>query len=104
MFLTVNKDVLTMLMTSLARDASALGSIEVEVEGGNRKRSEQSMNADHKSLETVFSIAICCQSDDKRQSKIMFLTILDLCSSIVRITFSIAPYLKCLLNICLLNT
>ena len=32
MFLTVNKDVLTMLMTSLARDASALGSIEVEVE------------------------------------------------------------------------
>ena len=33
MFLTVSKDVLTMLMTSLARDASALGSIEVEVEG-----------------------------------------------------------------------
>ena len=32
MFLTVNKDVLTMLMTSLARDDSALGSIEVEVE------------------------------------------------------------------------
>ena len=32
MFLTVNKYVLTMLMTSLARDASALGSIEVEVE------------------------------------------------------------------------
>ena len=32
MFLTVNKDVLIMLMTSLARDASALGSIDVEVE------------------------------------------------------------------------
>ena len=28
--------------------------------GGNRKRSEQVMNADHKSLETVFSIAIVC--------------------------------------------
>ena len=27
------------------------------------------MNADHKSLETVFSIAICRQSSDKRQSK-----------------------------------
>ena len=35
--------------------------------GGNRKRSEQSMNAVHKSLETVFSIAICRQSGDKRQ-------------------------------------
>ena len=32
MFSTVNKDVLTMLMMSLARDTSALGSIEVEVE------------------------------------------------------------------------
>ena len=31
MFLTVNKDVLTMLMTSLAHDATALGSIKVEV-------------------------------------------------------------------------
>ena len=27
--------------------------------GGNRKRSEQVMNPDHKSLETVFLIAIC---------------------------------------------
>ena len=43
--------------------------------GGNRKRSEQSMNAVHKSLETVFSIAICRQSGDKRQSKTLFLTI-----------------------------
>ena len=32
MFLTVNKDVLTMLMTSLARDASDLGSTKVGVE------------------------------------------------------------------------
>ena len=38
--------------------------------GGNRKRSELSMNADHRSLETVFSIVICRQSGDKRQSKI----------------------------------
>ena len=37
--------------------------------GSNRKRSEQSMNADHKSLEAVFSFAICRQSGDKRQSK-----------------------------------
>ena len=51
--------------------------------GGNRKRSEQSMNAVHKSLETVFSIAICHQSGNKRQSKTLFLTILDLRSSIV---------------------
>ena len=71
--------------------------------GGNRKRSEQSMNAVHKSLETVFSIAICRQSGDKRQSKTLFLTILDLRSSIV-LTFTIAAYLKCLLNIGLLNT
>ena len=71
--------------------------------GGNRKRYEQSMNAVHKSLETVFSIAICRQSGDKRQSKTLFLTILDLRPSIV-LTFSIAAYLKCLLNIGLLNT
>ena len=32
MFLTVNTELLTMLMTSLARDADALGSIKVEVE------------------------------------------------------------------------
>ena len=61
------------------------------------------MNADHKSLEKGFSIAICRQSGNKRQSKTLFLTILDLRSSIV-LTFSIATYLKCLLNIALLNT
>ena len=61
------------------------------------------MNADHKSLEKVFSIAICRQSDNKRQSKTLFLTVLDLRSSIV-ITFYIAAYLKCLLNIALLKT
>ena len=32
MFLTVNTELLTMLMTSLASDADALGSIKVEVE------------------------------------------------------------------------
>ena len=70
---------------------------------GNRKRSEQSINAVHKSLKTVFLIAICRRSGDKRQSKTLFLMILDLRSSIV-LTFSIAAYLKCLLNIGLLNT
>ena len=57
--------------------------------GGNRKRSEQSMNTDHRSLETVFSIAIYRQSGDKRQSKSLFLAILDPRSSIV-LTFWIA--------------
>ena len=71
--------------------------------GGNRKRSEQSINADHISLETLFSIVICRQSGDKRQSKALFLAILDLHSSIV-LTFWIASYLKCLFNIGLLNT
>ena len=51
--------------------------------GSNRKRSEQSTNADQKSIETVFSIAICRQSGDKWQSKTLFLTIFDLRSSIV---------------------
>ena len=32
--------------------------------GGNRICYEQSMNADHKSLEILFSIANCCQSGD----------------------------------------
>ena len=60
--------------------------------GGNRKRSEQSMNAVHKSLETVIPIAICRQSGDKRQSKTLFLTILDLRSSTV-LTFRLPPIL-----------
>ena len=51
--------------------------------GGNQKRSEQSMNVDHRSLESVFSIVIWRQSGDKRQSKALFLTILDPRSSIV---------------------
>ena len=61
------------------------------------------MNGDHKSLEKVFSIAICRQSNNKWQSKTLFLTILDLCSPII-FTFSIAAYLKYLLNVALLNT
>ena len=43
--------------------------------GGNRKRCQQSTNADQKSIETVFSIVICCQCGDKWQSKTLFLTI-----------------------------
>ena len=50
--------------------------------GGNQKCPIQSMNADHKSLETVFSIAICPQLGDKRQTTTLFLTILDLRLSI----------------------
>ena len=35
------------------------------------------MTVEHRSLETVFLIAICRQSGDKRQSKALFLAILD---------------------------
>ena len=65
--------------------------------GGNRKRSEQSMNSDHNMKETVFSIVICRQSGDNGNKKNLFLTILDLRSSII-LTFSIAVYLVCLWN------
>ena len=41
--------------------------------GGNRKRSERSMNAYHISLETVFWIAICRHFGDRWQSKALFL-------------------------------
>ena len=51
----------------------------------------KSTNAEQKSTETVFSIAICRQSGDKWQSKTLLLTIFDLRSSIV-LTFSIAAY------------
>ena len=57
--------------------------------GGNRKRYQQLTNADQKSIETVFSIAICRQCGDKWQSKTLFLSIFDLRSSIV-LAFSIA--------------
>ena len=65
--------------------------------GGNRKRSEQSMNARN----SVFDSHL---SPVGRQTAIKnyVLTILDLRSSIV-FTFSIAANLKCLLNIGLLN-
>ena len=46
--------------------------------GGNQKCSWQSAKVDQKSLETVFSIAICRQLGDKWQSKTLFLTIFDL--------------------------
>ena len=59
--------------------------------GGNRKSYNQSTNADQISIETVFSIAIFCQCADKWQSKILFLNIFDLHSSIV-LAFSIAAY------------
>ena len=47
------------------------------------KRFYQLTNADQKSLETAFSIAICRQLGDKWQSKTPFITIFDLRSSIV---------------------
>ena len=40
--------------------------------GGNRKRNQQSTNADRKSIETAFLIAICRQWGDKWQSKTLF--------------------------------
>ena len=51
--------------------------------GGNQKQSLQSTNGDQKSLETMFLIAICCQSSDKWQLKTLFLTVCDLLFSIV---------------------
>ena len=51
--------------------------------GGNRKRYQQSTNTDQKSIETVFSSPIYRQCGDKWQSKILFIMIFDLRSSIV---------------------
>ena len=45
--------------------------------GGNRKRSKQSMNMDHKSLETVFLIAICRQSGDLRSTFVISINVFD---------------------------
>ena len=59
--------------------------------GRYRKRYRQSTNADQKSIETMFSIAICRQCGDKWQSKALFLLFFDLRSSIV-LAFSIAAY------------
>ena len=42
-----------------------------------------SRNVDQKSIEAVFSIANCRPSGDKWQSKTPFLSIFDLCSSIL---------------------
>ena len=49
--------------------------------GDNQKRSDQSTDADQKSLETVFLIAICRPSGDIWQLKTLFLAIFDLRSS-----------------------
>ena len=57
------------------------------------------MSADHKSLETVILIAICRQLVDKWGNRKLFLTILDLRSSIIVLTFLIVAYAVCLLNI-----
>ena len=46
-----------------------------------------SRNVDKKSIETVFSIAICSHTGDKRQSKTLFLSIFDPRSSIVDYVF-----------------
>ena len=51
--------------------------------GNDRKRNQQSMNTDQKSIETVFLIAICPQCGDKWLSKTLFLLIFDLRSLIV---------------------
>ena len=46
-----------------------------------------STNIDKKSVKTVFSIAICCQSGDKWQLKILFLPIFDARWTIVKSVF-----------------
>ena len=65
---------------------------------GNKKRSEQSMKADHELVDTAILIIICGKTGDKQQLKTLFLTILDLRSSIV-LTFLITACPVCLLNI-----
>ena len=57
--------------------------------GRNRKRYQQSTKEDQKSIETVFLIVILATLPfgDKRQSKTLFLTILDLRSLIVDSAF-----------------
>ena len=62
--------------------------------GGNRKRYQNRRTRIKKSIETVFSIAICRHCCDKRQSITLFLTIFDLRSSI-NLAFSIATYPVC---------
>ena len=47
------------------------------------ERNQQSRDADQKSTETVFSIAICRQCGDKWQSKTLFVLIFDLRYSMV---------------------
>ena len=69
--------------------ATALWRLLTNPVGGNRKHYQRTWIK--KSIETVFSIAICCQCGDKWQSKTLFLTPFDLRSSIV-LTFSIAAY------------
>ena len=44
--------------------------------GSNQKLYQQSKNADQKSIETAFLVAICCLRGDKWQSKMQGLTIL----------------------------
>ena len=61
---------------------------------GRQQLKMLSMNADQKSIETVFLIAICRQCGDKWQSKTLFQTIFDLRSSKV-LAFSIAAYMAC---------
>ena len=46
-----------------------------------------SKNVDLKSIETVFSIAICSHTVDKWQSKALLLSIFNPCLSIVEIVF-----------------
>ena len=50
-----------------------------------------SRNVDQKSIETMFLIAICRPTCDRWQSKTLFVSIFDPCSSML-ITFSIAAY------------
>ena len=75
-------------LPNLLQADSMLRSYQV---GGNRKCNQQSTSLDQKSMQTVFSIAICRQWGDKWQSKTLFLLIFSLHSSIV-LAFWIAAY------------
>ena len=58
-----------------------------------------SRNVDQKSIETVFSIAICRHTGDKWQLKTLILSIFDLRLSIVGSVFRLPPT-RCVAVIC----
>ena len=60
-----------------------VNNLSVITTGRPQSKALLTISAGQKSLETVFSMTICCQSGHKWQLKTLFLAIFDLRSSIV---------------------